>query len=101
MAVTHIVTFVWVEGMEQERVATIHETLQAFIARGEGLEGLVAWRGGADLSLAEGNADFGVWATFDDRAAYERYRDHPEHRRIITEMIAPYLVSRSVVQFEH
>lgn len=101
MAVTHVVAFTWVEGMEEERVATITATLQAFIDRGEGLDGLAGWHAGPDLALAGNNADFGVSATFADRAAYERYRDHPEHRRIITEMIAPYVAARSAVQFEH
>ena len=56
--------------------------------------------GAADLANRT-FADYGVSATFSDRTAYERYRDHPEHRRIVTEMVAPYLAARSGVQFEH
>lgn len=101
MAVTHVVTFSWVEGTEDSTVETILADLQAWIDRKEGLEGLVSWQAGPDLGLNEGNAHFAVSATFEDQAAYERYRDHPEHRRIIAEQIAPLIATRSAVQFSH
>ena len=101
MAVTHVVSFSWVEGTTPETVQGIQGALQGWIDRKEGLDGLVSWIGGPDLGLAEGNAHFAVSATFTDQTAYERYRDHPEHRRIITEQIAPLIASRSAVQFSH
>jgi hypothetical protein len=42
-----------------------------------------------------------VSATFADQEAYERYRDHPEHRAIISEHIAPRVAVRSGLQFAH
>jgi hypothetical protein len=101
MAVTHVVVFSWTDKTSDEDVAKIHAALQAFIDADEGLEGLVSWKGGSDLHLAENNADYGVSATFEDRTAYERYRDHPEHRRVITELIGPHIAQRTVLQFEH
>ena len=101
MAVTHVVSFSWVEGTTPDTVQGILDALQGWIDAKEGLDGLVSWIGGADLGLADGNADFAVSATFTDQPAYERYRDHPEHRRIITEQIAPLIASRSAVQFSH
>jgi hypothetical protein len=101
MPVTHVVTFTWVEGTTPETVENIRARLQEWIDRGEGLEGLVAWHGGADLGLAVGNAAFGVSATCVDQAAYERYRDNPEHRAIISEHIAPHIAARTAVQFAH
>ncbi|HEY2224254.1 Dabb family protein [Actinomycetospora sp.] len=101
MSVTHVVTFTWVEGTTPETVENIRARLQGWIDRGEGLDGLTAWHGGSDLGLAAGNAAFGVSATCVDRAAYVRYRDHPEHRAIISEHIAPHIATRSAVQFEH
>jgi Stress responsive A/B Barrel Domain len=101
MAVTHVVTFTWIDGTTPETVENIRARLQEWIDRGEDLEGLVAWHGGADLGLAAGNAAFGVAATCADQAAYERYRDNPEHRAIISEHIAPHVASRSAVQFAH
>jgi hypothetical protein len=101
MAVTHVVTFSWVEGTSREAVEDIRTRLQSWIDRGEGLEGLVSWQAGNDLGLASGNAAFAVSATFTDQDAYERYRDHPEHRSIIAEHIAPRIATRSAVQFAH
>jgi hypothetical protein len=101
MAVTHVVTFTWLDGTTPEDVGDILARLQAWVDRGEGLEGLTAWQAGSDLGLANGNAAFGVSATFADQTAYERYRDHPEHRSIISEHIVPRLATRSGLQFAH
>ncbi len=51
-----------------------------------------------DAGLADGNADVVVIGTFSDQAAWEVYRDHPEHLRIIAEQIRPVLARRSAVQ---
>ena len=59
-----------------------------------------AYSFGTDLALVEGNADFGIVADFDDAAAWHRYQDHPEHRRIVAELIRPHLAVRTAVQFE-
>ena len=101
MPVTHVVAFTWTEATDDATVTDILTTLQAWIDRGEGLDGLLAWQAGPDLALADGNADFGVSATFADREAYERYRDHGEHRRIIAEKILPHVAHRAGLQFEH
>jgi hypothetical protein len=101
MAVTHVVTFSWVEGTSAETVGSILANLQEWIDRKEGLEGLTAWQAGPDIGVNEGNASFAVSASFTDRDAYLRYRDHPEHKRIIAEQIAPLIATRSAVQFEH
>lgn len=58
---------------------------------------------GVDLGLAGadgGNADLSIVADVDDVAGYEAYRDHPEHQRIIAEMIRPILASRVAVQHQ-
>jgi hypothetical protein len=101
MAVTHVVTFSWVEGTSAATVEGILANLQEWIDRKEGLEGLTSWQAGPDLGVNEGNASFAVSASFTDRDAYLRYRDHPEHKKIIAEQIAPLIATRSAVQFEH
>jgi hypothetical protein len=54
---------------------------------------------GADLGLREGNAGFGVAATFDDVDAFKVYADHPEHVRVVKELIGPNITGRHPVQF--
>ena len=55
---------------------------------------------GRDLGINEGNASFAVVADFDTVDDYLAYRDDPEHRRIIGELIAPILASRAGAQYE-
>lgn len=55
---------------------------------------------GLDAGLADGNADVVVIADFDDPDGFRSYRDHPDHVRVIEELIAPALAQRSAVQFE-
>ena len=59
-----------------------------------------AYSCGTDLALVEGNADFGIVADFDDADAWHRYQDHPEHRRIVTDLIRPHSAVRTAVQFD-
>ena len=98
MTVTHVVTFTWTEDTSAETVGEITAALRAFVADGE-LAGLRSWECGEDAGFAETNADYAVVAVFDDADGYTAYRDHPEHRRIIDEHIAPRIASRSAVQF--
>jgi stress responsive alpha/beta barrel protein len=53
-----------------------------------------------DAGIDSGNAQFVVVAEFDDRAGYEAYRDHPAHRRILTELARPILGGRTAAQVE-
>lgn len=98
MSITHVVTFTWTEGTDADTVTEIAAVLRAFVDAA-GLTGLRSWTCGSDAGLTENNADFAVVAVFDDEDGYRAYRDHPEHRRIIAERIAPLIGSRSAVQF--
>jgi hypothetical protein len=55
---------------------------------------------GRDLGLNEGNASFAVTADFASVDDYVVYRDDPEHKRIIAELITPILAGRTAVQYE-
>jgi hypothetical protein len=59
-----------------------------------------AYAFGRDLGINQGNATFAVVADFDTQTDYEKYRDDPEHQRILRELAGPMLVSRTVVQYE-
>ncbi len=60
----------------------------------------VAYAFGRDLGINEGNATFAVVADFASRDDYLAYRDDPEHRRILAEVIGPVMTARSAVQYE-
>jgi hypothetical protein len=59
-----------------------------------------AYSFGTDAGIDDGNATFAVVADFDDRDGYVAYRDDPEHRRIIAELIRPILATRAAAQYE-
>jgi hypothetical protein len=76
------------------------ERVTAEIAKLPGIiPALREYRFGPDAGLADGNFDLGIVADFDDVAGYEEYRDNPEHRRIIAEVIRPVLADRAAVQY--
>jgi hypothetical protein len=51
-----------------------------------------------DAGLDPSNAAVAVVATFDDESGYLAYRDHPDHRAVIDDLIRPVLASRSASQ---
>ena len=91
----HIVVFRFVEGASAEQVAAVS---QALATLPNAIPELRRYHLGADAGLVEGNWHYGVVAEFDDEAGWQRYRDHPEHLRIIAEKIRPILAERAAVQ---
>lgn len=96
MAFTHIVTFTWREKDFDD--AAVADALRALTS---GLDGVQSYLCGHDVGVTPSAADFAVVGSFDDRESFLRYRDHPEHQRILAEMILPNLENRSVVQLEN
>ncbi|HUN38280.1 MAG TPA: Dabb family protein [Trebonia sp.] len=54
---------------------------------------------GPDAGINEGNADFAITADFEDEAGYLEYRDHPDHREIVTKHFGPLVANRTAIQF--
>ena len=55
---------------------------------------------GDDLQLVDGNFDFAVVADFAGTSDFQTYAAHPDHQRLITELIRPILAKRVAVQYE-
>lgn len=94
-AVRHVVMFRWRDGVTDADVEALRRALSALPAA---VGTIVAYDFGADLGINEGNADFVVVADFASREDYLVYRDHPEHRRVIAELILPVITDRVAVQ---
>ena len=95
--IRHAVMFRWTPEATQEqkqRVTTELARLPALVPS------LRAYRLGADLGLNPGNFDFAVVADFDDADGYLAYRDHPEHRAMISQFVQPVAAQRIGVQYE-
>jgi hypothetical protein len=92
----HVVTFDLKPDAPADQVGTIAAALGALAAQ---LPEVRSFAVGADLGLREGNASFAVAATFDDVDGFLVYANHPEHLRVIKELIGPHIDGRHPVQF--
>lgn len=93
----HVVLFQFDEHAPEGHAASVADEIRTLPRTVSTLRSYLV---GEDLGLGDDNAHLAVIAEFDDRAGWEVYRDHPEHRRIIEERITPHLRSRSAAQFE-
>ena len=55
---------------------------------------------GPNLQIADGTWDYGIAADFATTEDWATYRDHPDHVRIIHELIAPKVRERAAVQYD-
>jgi hypothetical protein len=93
----HIVTFKWKEDAAAATSGRVSEALTALIPQ---LQGVQSYLCGPDIGLTPSAYDYAVVGTFTTRSDFENYRDHPQHQRILRELIVPYLDRRTVVQLE-
>lgn len=91
----HLVTFVWNQQAIEDDVAELSAALDAFAPT---VPGLLDYRHGPALDTGRGNADYAVAALFDDAGRLPGYLDHPEHRRIVRDIVTPMLGQRHAVQ---
>ncbi len=94
---THVACFRWVDGTRPEQVETAVAALNRLPSLIPEIRDYLC---GPDAGISEGNYDFAVVSTFDNRDGYMLYADHPEHQRVIAEFIRPHVAVRVAVQFE-
>lgn len=95
--VTHVVIFNWVAGttpQQVERLAAAFDRLAAEVAD------LGALRHGPDLGFRDGGGDYGLVATFADKAAWDAYQADPRHKAFVRDEISPLQASRLTLQFQ-
>ena len=95
--IRHVALLTFVDGATEEQVRAIEDALSTLPAR---LPQLRAYAIGRDLGINAGNASFAVVAEFANIDDYVAYRDDPEHRRIIAELISPILATRTGAQYD-
>jgi len=94
--VAHLSQLHWKPGATADEIERVGAGLATLPGR---LPGLLYYAFGSDLGLRDDNADYAVIGVFADLDAYHTYSTHPEHVRILREMITPILESRSAAQF--
>lgn len=92
----HVVMFRWEDTVDDEQVAAIRAGLST-------LPGLIPqiadYRFGGDAGVNEGNFDFVVVADFASVDDYLVYRDHPDHRALIADLVTGNVAARAAVQY--
>ena len=96
MGVRHAVLFRFADGVTDEQVAALGEGLAGLPSR---IAAIRDYRFGPDLGLASTTWDYAVVADFDSAEDFATYRDHPDHRVVVTELVEPICAERIAVQF--
>ena len=97
MSFTHLASFTWKDQTTPADVEAITAALTELATR---LSGVESYRCGPDISRTPDSYDYAVLGVFAGREDFLAYRDHPEHQRILKELIGPNLASRIVVQLQ-
>lgn len=95
--IDHIVLLRWKAGAADAAKGEVAAGLAGLAAT---LPGIVRYAGGAQAS-PEGKGhdfDWGFVMTFTDAAARDAYLPHPEHQRVVAEVLAP--VAQDVLVFD-
>lgn len=95
--IRHIAVFRWAEGTTPEQIDVVARALRALPDQ---IPSVRSYDVGPDLAIGEGRWDFALSATFDDVAGYQAYVDHPAHRAVAEDLIAPIKADRVHVQLE-
>lgn len=92
----HVVFFHW-----SDRAAP--ETVSAAVAGLAGLPSVIPqirrYEMGPEAGLLEDTPDFVLVADFDSEREWREYADHPEHRRVLTELLDPITSRRERAQY--
>ena len=95
--IRHCVMFRWKDEMP---VAWINEVEAALATLPAAIPAIASYSFGRDIEVNAGNHQFAVVADFATVDDYLVYRDHPDHKRVVAELIVPNIAERSAVQFD-
>ena len=90
----HVVTLTFKDETPAEALDGIVAGLRELPGAIDAIEG---YEVGIDAGLAEGHATVASVADFASVGDYEIYRDHPEHLRVIEDLILEHIAGRSAV----
>ena len=93
----HVAMFRFKEGTTTEQVAAATTALGALPSQ---IDALVEYRCGSDLELMDGTWDFVIVADVADADDFITYKDHPAHRAVVANFMAPIIAEGARIQFE-
>jgi len=92
----HVAMFKFEDGTTAEQVAAVTAGLAALP---DAIDVLAGYRFAPDAGVTEGSWDYVVIADLPDADAYLTYKNHPAHRAVVDELIAPIVREAARVQF--
>ncbi len=95
--IRHVVLFRWADSVDEAHVEKVHAGLAALPGQ---IPEIAGYHHGSDLGLSETTLDYVVVGEFESVDDFTVYRDHPAHRAVIEEHIAPFVVERVSAQYE-
>lgn len=95
--IRHVAMFRFNEGTTAEQVAAAATALEALPSQ---IDSLIEYKCGSDLEIMDGTWDFVVVADVADADDFITYRDHPAHRAVVTNFMAPIIAEGARIQFE-
>ena len=93
----HVAMFRFNEGTTAEQIAAATTALATLPAQ---IDVLVGYKFGPDARITDGSWDFVVVADLANADDFVTYRDHPAHRAVVTNFMAPIIAEGARVQFE-
>ncbi|MFT4657557.1 MAG: hypothetical protein ACI8V4_001733 [Ilumatobacter sp.] len=93
----HVVMFKWNDDVEETHIEATSAALTALVAT---IPEVGEYRHGPDVKMTDGNFDYVVVGEYASANDYAVYRDHPDHKALIQQYIAPHISDRAAVQYE-
>lgn len=93
----HVAMFKFKEGTTTEQVDAATAALEALPSQ---IDVLVEYKVGSDLGVMDGAWDFVVVADVANTEDFVTYKDHPAHRAVVTDFMAPIIAEGARIQFE-
>ncbi|MEN8235774.1 MAG: Dabb family protein [Actinomycetota bacterium] len=93
----HVAMFRFAEGTTDEQVDAVDAALAALPGV---IDVLVGYRFGRDAGVTDGAWDYVVVADLAGSEDFPTYRDHPQHRAIVEDVVKPLVVEAARIQFE-
>ncbi|MFT6290773.1 MAG: hypothetical protein ACJAR2_001364 [Ilumatobacter sp.] len=89
--------FKWNDDVEEAHIEATSAALTALVAT---IPEVGDYRHGPDVKMTDGNFDYVVVGEYASANDYAVYRDHPDHKALIQQYIAPHISDRAAVQYE-
>ena len=92
----HCVMLRFKSGITDDQKSRAYEGIRALP---DHIEEVISYSVGFNAGSRSDNYDLVVVGDFASEADYETYADHPKHKEVIADLIAPIIDSRTAVQY--